>query len=100
MTESNKDLSDALQPLTPAASVPVFNLVVYVAKVDSGFKARIANLQIDEATAGTPRDALSRIVTAAKVIVRENYASKSIPWIDPQHAKLPDEQQFMVPMHL
>lgn len=83
-------------------AVPVFNLVVLVAPQSSGgYVARIANLEIEPASGSSPREATSRVVNAAKVLVRDLHPrGEPIPWIDPPLASDAGEQKLLVPIHL
>lgn len=91
----------SLQHIQVEPPVPVFNLVVFVCRSGDRHSARIANLEIEPVDAATPRDAISKICIAAKTMLREMTSSKQpIPWCTPPAEKKPDENQFMVPVHL
>ncbi|GAB5404499.1 MAG: hypothetical protein Aurels2KO_27300 [Aureliella sp.] len=99
--ESSSRPSGSIPLEQVAAPVPVFNLTVLVRPTGGSFSARIANLDVETVQASTPRDAISRICSAAKVLLRTQHETKQeIPWITEPTAKRDDENQFMVPVHL
>lgn len=101
MNTDDQPSKPLLQPIQSEPPVPVFNLIVLVSRSGDRHVARITNLEIECVDAATPRDAISKICSAAKSILREMTSNKQeIPWRDPPAEKKPDESQFMVPVHL
>lgn len=80
---------------------PAFGCIVYLSRQSNGMRARVANLQGIEATAGDQRALLGKIVQQFKAAVQEPIARGELPdWIDPPLAKQPDEQKVFLPVHL
>lgn len=103
MTDESSDDSQPLpvDPGSPPVNVPAFTCVVYVACVDGGVRARVANLAGIEFQAGSERDALAKIVPAFKQRVAELMGSGGeIPWVDPPMEKEAGEQERFLPVHL
>lgn len=93
--------SDQRSHPLPAANVPVFNCIVYVAADGGGVRLRVANLDGLEATAATEREALAKIVPAFKQKIADlTQSGDDIPWIDPPAPLEDGEQQRFIPVHL
>lgn len=85
-----------------SGSVPVFSLTIYVTTAEQGgYVARAANLDIEDAVASTPRDALEKIVRASKKLIGDNLSENSdVPWISPPSDPIVGEKRFLIPLHL
>ncbi|QDV26562.1 hypothetical protein [Aureliella helgolandensis] len=83
-------------------AVPVYNLTIFVAVADTGgFRARIANLELESMDGPTMRDALSKSVQSAKEAIRKCLENQqAVPWRETMLQKQSHEQQFLVPLHL
>ncbi|MFN3190742.1 MAG: hypothetical protein ACE361_09490 [Aureliella sp.] len=87
----------------PARDVPVYNLVALVRTEATGISATAANMNLDSVSAGTVREALSRLVSIAKSTLasaERPTASDSSFWIDPPREAEESETRFVVPLHL
>ncbi|MEC8557571.1 MAG: hypothetical protein VXZ82_21425 [Planctomycetota bacterium] len=89
-------------PIDVHSNAQVFNLTVLVR---TGKKvpvvARAANLAIPQVEAQTIREALSKLVDAAKKEIGERASnSASVPWIDPPNQPTESESRYLVPLHL
>ena len=79
----------------------VYSLTVLVTNLDGQrTSARCGNLDLPPVEAATVREALSKLVKAAKALIIELSAAKQpIPWIEPPHEPAESESRFMVPLH-
>ncbi|MEM8734606.1 MAG: hypothetical protein AAGG44_10315 [Planctomycetota bacterium] len=91
-------------PQAAPKDVPVYNLVALVRTEPSGISASAANMSIESVSAATVREALSRLVNAAKASLSERALDSSDPssafWIDPPREAGENETRFVVPLHL
>ena len=103
MTDSKAgDSRSKFEPLTQSSGeVPVFSLVVYVARRDNKTEARAANLEGFSCAAADERAALQKLLAEVKQRVTECIARKEqIEWLDPPLERAPEEQQRVIPFHL
>ena len=79
-----------IRAISPAMDVPVYNIVIYLAKTDACVRARVANLPDLEFAAATEPEVLKQAITEVKLrLTRWQGQNRSIPWIDP----LPEQRE-------
>jgi hypothetical protein len=88
-------------------AVPVFSCIVYVCKTADGtISGRVANLTGDDsadiiASGNSERDVLFKLTREFKSRVSRMHGKhQEIPWIDPPHPPLANEQVRYIPVHL
>ncbi len=103
MAESkDQGASSKFDPLPQTTgAVPVFSLIVYVARRGDETEARTANLAGFSCRAGDERAALQNLLPQVKAHVTECVAKQeTIAWLDPPADREADEQQRVIPFHL
>ncbi|MFK8113440.1 MAG: hypothetical protein AB8B91_14645 [Rubripirellula sp.] len=81
--------------------VPAFTCLVYVWQESGKTLGRVANLGGIEASGGSERDVLGKIVPAFKARVASLVQSgDSIPWIESPSPPTAGQQKRIVPVHL
>lgn len=92
-----------VRPLGPPKNVPVFNCRVLVSprNGEGVIVARAAEIAGIEGRGESEREALQQVVAAFKSLVAQfHQAGTPIPWLDPPHAKQPDDQERFIAVHL
>ncbi len=90
-----------IKPISDPMSVPVFNVVIYVASVDGKVVADVANLPDLSFSALSEPVALKQAITEVKKqLAAWHGAGTAIPWIDPVPEPTADQQTRLVPVHL
>ena len=96
-----KDSMPKIRPISPPLEVPVFNIVIYVSRIDGKVKARVANLPDLVFTAGSEPVVLKQTISEVKNRLGQWHKDQcKIPWVDPVPPAANGEQERFVPVHL